>query len=210
MKKFIFLSSLFSILILATLAAKIYQEQDKKISAFNSSLKYEEKKDYDNALKTLTQNYEENKNSYLINLRLGWLYYSKGDNTKSKNYYQQACAIEKNSTEAILGLTLPLAKLEDWDNIVNLYQKALKIDSNNFYANLYLGQIYLNRTDYKKAKDYFQKIYDLNPSSYDANLYLGWAQYYLGNLTEARELFTNVLMISADDKYATNGLTLTK
>jgi tetratricopeptide (TPR) repeat protein len=210
MKKFIFLSSLFSILILATLAAKIYQEQDKKISAFNSSLKYEEKKDYDNALKTLTQNYEENKNSYLINLRLGWLYYSKGDNTKSKNYYQQACAIEKNSTEAILGLTLPLAKLEDWDNIVNLYQKALKIDSNNFYANLYLGQIYLNRTDYKKAKDYFQKIYDLNPSSYDANLYLGWAQYYLGNLTEARELFTNVLMISADDKSATNGLTLTK
>jgi len=210
-RKFIILSISVFFIIVAALGAKIiFQDTNKKISSFNSSLKFEEKKDYDKAIQAILQNYEENKSSYLYNLRLGWLYYSKGENAKSKTYYQRAGEIKRNSTEAMLGLTLPVSKLEDWDLVQSTYQKILKIDPNNFYANLYLGQIYLNKTEYGKAKDHFEKIYELNPGSYDANMNLGWAYYYLGNISGARELFTNVLMLSPNDTLGMKGYELTK
>lgn len=210
MKKFTLLSLAVSFLILATLAAKIIYQEEKKISAFSSSIKHEEKKDYDKAVQQLLQNYEDNKKSYLFNLRLGWLYYLKGDNAKSKAYYQRAVDLKKNSTEALLAMTLPLSKLEEWDAVQSIYLKILKIDPNNFYANLYLGQLYLNKAEYSKAKDLLEKIYELNPGSYDANLYFGWNCYYLGNISDARELFTNVLMLSSNDASAMKGLELTK
>jgi tetratricopeptide (TPR) repeat protein len=211
MKKYILLSLAVSFVILVSLAAKIiYQDTEKKISSFNSSMKYEEKKEYNNAIQSLLQNYEENKNDYLFNLRLGWLYYSKGDYSKSKTYYQRAVDIRKNSTEAILALTLPVSKLDDWDLVQSIYQKILKIDPNNFYANLYLGQIYLNKTEYGKAKELLEKIYESNPGSYDVNMSLGWTYYYLGKASNARELFTNVLMLSPNDSLGTKGMMLSK
>lgn len=188
----------------------ISQSDSNKIKAFNKSIEYENAKQYAKAIAELTDIYEQNKQDYLINLRLGWLYYVNGENEKSKRYYESAISLNKNSAEALLGLTYPLSKLEDWRTIENTYLKILKIDASNYSANLYLGQIYLNKGEYSKAQQYLKKVHSQNPSSYDPSQSLAWVYYYLGKTQQARELFTNILMINKNDSLATLGLRLIK
>lgn len=207
MKKVIFIGTVGSMAIFLFFAAQVFSQKSiTKISAFNESLEKAKDKDYKSAITSLLNVYENNKNDYLINLRLGWLYYYIGDYTTSKTYYQKAVEIKKNSIEPLLGSTLPLSYLNEWDSIKDVYKRILKIDSNNYTANLRLGQIYLNAADYKTAKGYLEKAYNQSPSEYEPNLSLGWTYIYLGNNTQAKELFTQALMLSPNDSLATLGM----
>lgn len=211
MKRFAITSSLLIAAILIFFGMELLsQNNSNKIKSFNKSIEYEALKQYSNAIAELTNIYDQNKNDYLINLRLGWLYYLNGENEKSKRYYEAAINLKKNSTEALLGLTYPLAKLEDWSGIENVYNKILKLDANNYSANLYLGQIYLNKGEYAKAQSLLGRAHDFNPSEYEPAQSLAWAYYYLGKTQHARELFTNILMISKNDSLASLGLKLVK
>lgn len=211
MKRFALTSLLLAISILILFGMELISQSDSnKIKAFNKSIEYEDAKQYAKALAELTNIYEQNKSDYLINLRLGWLYYLNGENEKSKRYYETAISLNKNSAEALLGLTYPLAQLEDWTTIESAYLKILKLDANNYSANLYLGQIYLNKGEYSKAQQYLERVHSQNPSSYEPAQSLAWVYYYLGKTQQARNLFTNVLMIKKDDSLATLGLRLIK
>ena len=175
------------------------------IKAFNESLQYEANNDYQKALDVLLKNSFGN-NSYLINMRLGWLYYKNEDYENSRNYYTAAISQQNNSIEARLGLTLPLAALNKWDDVSNLYLAILKIDVRNYYANLRLGQIYLNKGEYANAKKYLDRVFSLYPADYEVNLSLGWTYLYLGEKQKAEQLLTSALMMSTNDESATEGL----
>jgi hypothetical protein len=51
-------------------------------------------------------------------------------------------------------------------------------------------------------------VHNLYPAEYEPNLSLGWTYYYLGNKSRAKELLTNALMLSPNDKLAKEGLEL--
>ncbi|HKI77525.1 MAG TPA: tetratricopeptide repeat protein [Ignavibacteriaceae bacterium] len=196
---------LIMILVFSLFLGKGYGQSSDKIKAFNQSIKYESNNDYKSALDVLKKVTSEN-NSYLFNMRLGWLYYLNEDYKNSKKYYGSALTQSKNSIEAMLGLTLPLASLEEWDEVQNIYVSILKIDANNYYANLRLGQIFLNKGEYSTAKKYLEKMYLYYPSEYEVNLSLGWTYYYLGEKQKAKQLFSTVLMMSENDESASTGL----
>ncbi len=211
MKKIILPGVTVSILIIVFFAARILsQKPDTKITAFNSSLEYEKKGDYQSAINQLLNIYNENKSNYLINLRLGWLYYSIQDNASSKKYYNTALEINRQSVEALLGLTFPLSALNDWNEVKKCYEEVLKLDPNNYTANLRLGQIHLNKMEYNVAKKYLEKVQAAYSSYYEPNLSLGYTYYYLGNVKKAEELFTYALMVSPNDSLATAGMKLVK
>jgi tetratricopeptide (TPR) repeat protein len=185
--------------------------QDEKITVFNSSLKDEVNGNYTEAVNKIMKIYDKNKDNYLINLRLGWLNYLKGSFDQSKKYYRTALHLSgEKSIEAYIGITLPLAALEEWDEIRNTYSKILKLDPDYYTANLRLGQIYLQNGDYNNARNYLEKAYTPYQSEYEVNLSLGWTYYYLGNKQRAKDLFTTALMLSPNDTLAAQGYNLVK
>ena len=183
----------------------INAQGNNKVKTFNESLQYEANNDYQKALDVLVKNSFGN-NSYLMNMRLGWLYYKVEDYENSRKFYTAAISQQNNSIEARLGLTLPLGALNEWDDVTNLYLAILKIDVKNYYANLRLGQIYLNKGDYSNAKKYLERVFTLYPAEYEVNLSLGWTYLYLGEKQKAKQLLTSALMMNENDESATEGL----
>lgn len=211
MKKYIITSLLFvGMIIIVFAVTNRLADSDNKIKAFNQSIAYENEGNYKKALDILMSSYEENKNDYLFNIRLGWVNYLNSKYDNSVKYYNNAKKIKPASIEPMLGITLPLSAQAKWEEVKKQYSAVLTIDSNNFTANLRLGQIYLNSVDYQNAKKYLEIVYNLYPAEYEPNLSLGWTYYYLGNKSKAKELLTNALMLSPNDKLAKEGLELVK
>lgn len=209
MKKFVFISTAFSIVILIFFAVKLNSKTpDEKVKAFNESIKLESDGKIDKAIEPLLKIYNTAKENYLINLRLGWLYYQKKDYSRSKDYYSEAIRLNPKSIDAKLGLTLPLSALNEWNKVKELYLDILKSNSMDYTANLRLGQIYLQNGDYNNAKKHLEIAYNTFPSYYEPNLSLGWTYYYLGIRDKAKILLTQALMLSEGDKLASEGLKL--
>lgn len=213
MKKIIYYLSITIILTSTIILNRVVfsQQNDSKVKAFNNSINLALKGNYQKAIDELINVYKDNSNDYLINLRLGYLYYLQKNYDESIKYYQKAVSLtQEKSIEPYLGLTLPLAAKEKWNEIEKIYNKILSLDQNNYTANLRLGQIYFNRKEYSKAERYLLKAFEQYPSEYEPNLYLGWTYFYLNKKSEAKKHFINALMVSENDKSATEGLKLVK
>ena len=83
------------------------QPSDKTIAAFSKSFQLESEKKYAQAGSALTEVY--NKDTYEINLRLGWLFYKAGMYPESESYYQRAVELMPYAAEPKLGLVQPKA-----------------------------------------------------------------------------------------------------
>lgn len=210
MKHFILLSLILTAVIIAALAGTVLSQKNiGKVEAFHESLKQEKSANYQKSIQSLLAVYKDHKNDYLLNLRLGWLHYMSAGYDESKKYYAQANTIANNkSVEALLGSTLPLSALNDWDAVQATYRAILKLDPMNFTAHLRLGQILLNGGEYDEAKRHLEKAHNGYPAEYEPNLSLGWTYYYLGDRQKARFLLTNALMVSPGDTLALQGLNL--
>jgi tetratricopeptide (TPR) repeat protein len=209
MKKYVLISSAVIAVIILFLAISINaQATDEKVKSFNESVKHENNKNLDKAIESLKSVYDENKDNYLINLRLGWLYYQKKDYSKSKDFYLQAIKINPKSLDAKLGLTMPLSAKNEWEKVKEQYSEILKINAMDYTANLRLGQIFLQNADYNNAKKHLEAAYNSYPSYYEPNLSLGWTYYYLGNKEKAKTLLTQALMLNEGDSLAEEGLKL--
>jgi len=212
MKHYVLLSSLLVAAIIGILGAQLYsQKKINKTDAFHESMKFESSQNYQKSIQALQTIYNDHKEDYLVNLRLGWLNYLTGNYEESKRFYSTAYALSNSkSIDALLGQTLPLSALSDWNAVAATYNTILKADPMNYTANLRLGQIMLNRASYAEAKQYLERVHGQYPGSYEPNLSLGWTYYYLGERKKATSLLTAALMLSPGDTLATKGLNLLK
>jgi tetratricopeptide (TPR) repeat protein len=212
MKHYGIISTVVIAVIVATLSTDLFSQKSPALmSAFHESLKQEEAKEYAKSIQSLEAVFAAHKDDYLVNLRLGWLHYLARNFEQSKKLYNQAFVLSGNkSVEALLGLTLPLAAANDWDNVAATYHAVLRLDPMNYTAHLRLGQLMLNRGVYGEAKTYLEKAQAAYPGSYEPNLSLGWTYYYLGNKQKATSLLTTALMLSPGDTLALKGLSLVK
>jgi tetratricopeptide (TPR) repeat protein len=209
MKQYTIIGLVSTIAIIALLSGSVFsQKADTKVESFHTSLKYETAGNYTKAIQSLLPVVKEHEDDYLLNLRLGWLYYLDGKNKESKQYYSSAVGLNGKSVEALLGRTLPLASLNEWDAVEADYRAILKMDPMQYTANLRLGQILLSRGSYLDAKAYLEKAHGQFPGSYEPNLSLGWTCYYLGDKKNAGILLTTALMLSPGDTLAAKGLGL--
>jgi tetratricopeptide (TPR) repeat protein len=184
------------------------QNNKALIDAFSQSYEYETAQKYDAAISSLNAVY--NANSYEINLRMGWLYYSAGKHKESVSYYQKAINLMPAATEPKWAIINPYTRLENWEEIIKIYQGILKIDPKNVTANYNLGMIYYYRKNYVTAKKYFDVPLNLVPFNYNYLLMSAWTNYFLGNKNEAISLFNKTLLYSPNDKSALEGLSLIK
>ena len=182
------------------------QNVTKIQKAFENSYILESKEDFEGAINTLQD--VSDTDSYEINLRLGWLYYNKGNFNASIKHYTQAIDILPYSEEAKFGLILPYRAIARWDQVIMLYQEILSNSPNNITANYKLGMIYYNQYKFSLSYKLFEKVVNLYPFGYDSLIMYAWNSLQLGKNKDARILFNKVLMFSPKDKSALEGLSI--
>lgn len=201
--RYIFIFVIFPMFIVNATAQRSQQNLEE---AFALSYEKEAENNYSQSIDALKQVYD--KESYEINLRLGWLYYNSGQFETSVRYYSIAQQLKPYSEEARLGLVKPISALGKWDDVISLYNEILNIHPNNTAVLYKLGIIYYQRKSYTKAHHLFKKMVDLYPFNYDGLLMLAWTSYFQGNYNQAEVLFHKVKLNSPDDESATEGLNL--
>jgi len=199
-----------SLAVLLFFVSAISAQTKEPLAAFYQSIAAEKIGNYDEAINVLTKNYADEKNNYLYNLRLGWLYYNKGDFKTSLFYYKNAIRISDNSIEALLGIAYPYSAAKNIDALKTIYKKILDKDPENYKANLNAGILYFNQGDYLNSIIFLENVIKNYPSDYSANLYLGWANYYVGGNKKAHSYFEKVLMVVPNDQSALKGYNATK
>lgn len=183
------------------------QAEPNRSAIFAKSYEYEANKQYAEAIEVLKQ---VKVDIYAVNLRLGWLYYNKGDYKVSLLYYTKAIQLRPNSIEPRFGYVLPAAKLKDWVKVGKQYDSILKLDPNNTKANYYRGLMYFNVGDYAKAEPYFDRVEQLYPFDYDIVILSAWNAYYKKDFVKARSLFNQALLIQPNSASAAEGISLLK
>ena len=176
--------------------------------AFRASYDLESKGEYAQAAMILKNVYD--KDSYEINLRLGWLSYLSGAFTESVSYYNKAIVLKPYSIEPRFGVVLPLSAMGNQEAVLSQYNKILEVDPRNTMANYRVGSIYYYAEDYETALKYFEKVVNLYPFDYDGLILYAWTHLKLGKQREAEVLFRKALLNNPGDASATEGLSLIK
>jgi tetratricopeptide (TPR) repeat protein len=182
------------------------QSIDALQKAFSKSYEAENDKNYTTAISELMALYRAD--SYVMNIRLGWLNYMAKEYTESISYYNMAMSLKPYAIEARFGCIKPLSALENWEGVKKQYTEILTIDSQNTIANYWLGLINYNRKDYVTAVKLFEKVVNLYPLDYDSVIMLAWSKFYISKPSEAKVLFQQALIIRPDDESALSGLKL--
>lgn len=177
-------------------------------ATFVKSFESEKSGNYVAAINSMKTIYKAD--SYIINIRLGWLYYLAKQYNESIKYYDKSIALKPYAIEARFGAVKPLSAIESWDKVKVHYVEILKIDPQNTIANYWLGVIYYNRKDYVNALKLFEKVVNLYPLDYDSVIMLAWSKLNTGKSSDARVLFNHALILRPNDSSALSGLKLIK
>ena len=198
-RKFTLIAGLFLISAIA-----IAQTNSELQTAFSKSYVAENAGNYTSAINELKSVYQAD--SYIANIRLGWLNYLSKQYTESITYFEKAIDLKPYAIEARLGCVRPLSAIENWEKVKSQYLEILKIDPQNTTTNYWLGVIYYNRKDYKSATKLFEKVVNLYPLDYDSVIMLAWAKLNSGSPADAKILFHQALIIRPNDASALSGL----
>ena len=188
MKRFILLFFIGSI----SIQSYAQDISESVITAFSQSYTAETSKEYDKAIGYVKAVYNEN--VYEINLRLGWLYFSKKDYTQASNYYKQAMKVRPSSIEAMLGFVNAAAALQKWEEVFSVYQKILVLDPNNSLVNYRIALMYYYRKDYVSADKHLQRVVERYPFDYDSLLLMAQVKLAGGKLTESKNYYQRALL----------------
>ncbi len=163
--------------------------------AYSDSYRFEKMGAYQDAIKAIMPLYRRHPDQYLLNLRLGWLYYLAGRNGDSTVYYRRAVKILPGSIEARLGLSLPLMAKADWSGVEELMYQVIRSDHYNFYGNLRLAKALRLQKKPSLAEKVTRKMLDLYPSSVDFLVELGADLTAQGKKQKAIQIFNTVLLL---------------
>ena len=168
-------------------------------AAYQKSYLYEKIGNYKDAIRVLMLVYEAYPNGYTVNLRLGWLYYLWGKYKNSEFHYTKAVKAIPSSVEAKLGLTLPLMAQEKWSETERVIYQILTVDYYNYYGNLRLCLVLEKEKKYNLQKQVALKMLSIYPTSVPFLLCLSKSYYHLGDLTKAKNLLKDVLILDPEN-----------
>ncbi|MBL9095110.1 MAG: hypothetical protein JNL96_28085 [Planctomycetaceae bacterium] len=146
--------------LIVSLAASAVRADDVQ-EAVVKSYELEKAQSYDAAVMTLTA---VRKPTYLVNLRLGWLHYLRGDYTTSKSFYQAAMRAAPKAIEPRLGYMLPLMAEARWLEVETIAKTVLSIDSRHYTAALRLSTALRMQGKFRPAREVNAGMLELYPT----------------------------------------------
>lgn len=140
--------------------------------------------------------------NYLVNLRTGWLYYSKGEHAEAEKAYRAAIKSMPSSVEARLGLTLPLMALGRWDELETVTMQIVRVDQGNYYANLRLIYAMRMQRKFDAAQVVINRMQAWYPTDVNLLVEQAFLQLATGNREEAKETFRAILVVNPNHPLA--------
>lgn len=183
----------FSALILVTING-FAKEPEWIAKAYHQSLQYEYLQKYDKAIDVLSPIYKKYPKGYLVNLRLGWLYYNSNRYANSISHYSNANHILPGALEPKLGLALDYLTQQKYDNVIATTHQILQKDYYNYYANLYLIRALSAQKHYQDVVTVTHKILGLYPLDNKFLNELGLAYLAQKKYEKANKCFNTVLL----------------
>lgn len=174
--------------------------------AFTQSQQSEQAQKYDEAIRSLLPVLQKSPRDYVVNLRLGWLYYLAGNYANSVQHYQTAVFAEPKAVEPRIGLTLPLLAQRRYADLETTAREAVRLDANNYYANLRLAYAMRMQLKFSQAEMIDRHMLELYPTDKTFLLEAAYAQWGRANYREAERNFRLVLLLDPTNADAQKGL----
>lgn len=174
--------------------------------ALRQSCESEAKQDYAGAIRLIVEQYNAHPQDYLLNLRLGWLYYLSGDYRNSAQYYYEAIQRSPRSTEAGLGYLLPLLAQARYPDAESFARQILQGHPDNYYANWRLAIALRWQAKYAEAEKVLARMLELYPADVALRTEMAQIKLSQNDRPAAKQLFTEVLAIDPNNALATRQL----
>jgi tetratricopeptide (TPR) repeat protein len=184
-----------------SLAGDAPAEPDVRES-FAGSVRAEKALNYEEAAKCLLPLRDHPVHRYVVNLRLGWLYYLGGKHENAKSCYQAAIKALSLSYEAKLGYLLPLLAQGNYEEAETVANQVVYADRNNYYGNLRLAFALRMQKKFEQAEKVSAQMLTYYPGDTTFQLELGLTKLGLGQKDAARRLLINVLLLDPDNATA--------
>src|ERR1700685_3565822 len=156
----------------------------------------------EDAIKALTELEPSLQNSYLVEVRLGLLYYLGGKYDASRTHYEEAVKLSPVSKEARLGLILAVLGQGHFAYAETLARQALEIDPQNYFANLRLAYALRMQAKLKEAGEIDSRMLDEYPSDISFLLERGLVHVASRQPVSAKKVFQRVLMLDPTNPIA--------
>ena len=173
--------------------------QDAVLDAFAKSYKYEKAQNYPDAIKAIVILKDQD---YLVNLRLGWLYYLSGNYANSRQRYQMAIAAAPKAIEPRLGHMLPLLAQARYAEVETVARQVLTMDAGNYYASLRLAIALRMQGKLPQAEEVNKSMLELYPTDVSFLTELGLVYVGQKDLVTARQAFRRVLTLDPENVVA--------
>lgn len=172
---------------------------DAVLEAFAKSYKYEKAQSYDDAIKAIVILKDQD---YLVNLRLGWLYYRSGNYANSRERYQMAITAAPKAIEPRLGYMLPLLAQSRYAEVEATAKQVLTMDSGNYYASLRLAIALRLQGKLSQAQEVNNSMLELYPTEVSFLTQLGLVHVGQKDHAAARRVFRRILTLDPENVVA--------
>ncbi len=160
--------------------------------------RYEHNKDPQWALEAVQNcQYALELDSFLaqVHLTLGIIYRGTGKYELSEQEFRQVLKAEPYNSEAYRELASTFSRKGETAQVESMYLKAIELRP-NYWASYYdLGRFYYRQGIYQKAVRQFSRVIEMAPSNFKAFRNLGVGYLLLGNLSDARRMLEQSILI---------------
>lgn len=170
--------------------------------AYHRSYSYERAGDYDNAIKALSLVIREYPNGYTVNLRIGWLYYLKGNHANAISHYDAAIRIAPYALEPKLGVLLPLLAQSRFTDAEARAYHVVTVDYYSYYGNLRLAIALRLQGKLDQAQTVVGKMLIAYPTEPLFLTELGLIQQARGDTESAAATFQDVIVLDPENPSA--------
>jgi tetratricopeptide (TPR) repeat protein len=125
---------------------------------------------------------------------LGWAQMLNENYDDALNTFQQVLVREPANSLARINVGYICLKKQIFGEAIEHLSKAIRLDNDKkatLYAHFYLGLVYLEREMFEDAQTFFEKTIRLGPNLIEAYYELGRAQWFAGDLDDAKQTWTD-------------------
>lgn len=199
---------LFSVAPILAADAPVMQTPGNMQEAFQQSYQFEGMGKYNDSVRVLLPYYQSNGRDYLINLRLGWLYYLSGAFANSEKHYRAAIQLAPSAVEPRNGYLFPLLAQKRYEDIESIARGTLKLDGNNYFACLRLSFALRMQGKIPAAEAINRQLLRMYPTDVGALIEQGYTALALQRPDEAQKMFQKVLLLDSSNNFAKQGMAL--
>jgi len=175
-------------------------------ASFARSYTLEARGKYAHALAALRRVSASQENSYIYQLRLGWLTYLTRKHTVAIQAYNKAARLAPQAVEPLQGLLLPQMAARRWKDAQKTADRVLAMAPGNYLATTRKAWILFNLGRFREAEKIYVKVLRQYPANLTMRAGLGWARARQGRLAGATKAFRAVLRYSPKNNSAAAGL----